>query len=105
ETDMPKRKGKKGAASSTGRTFLLKALLLLLAAAFIAVFTLVFLVRKNVFGKLPTTEELAALRNEEATLVLSSEGAVIGKIFAKDRTNVRWKDIPPQVVDALVSTE
>lgn len=102
---MPKRKGKKGAASSTGRTFLLKALLLLLASAFIAVFLLVILVQNGVFGKLPSKEELAALRNEEATLILSREGAVIGKVFAKDRTNVRFKDLPRPVVDALVSTE
>jgi penicillin-binding protein 1A len=48
---------------------------------------------------------LAALRNEEATLVLSSNGAVIGKVFAKDRTNVRYTDLPKFLVDALVSTE
>lgn len=78
---------------------------LLLAIAFISVFLLVILVQNGVFGKLPSKEELAALRNEEATLILSREGAVIGKVFAKDRTNVHYKDIPAHVVDALVSTE
>lgn len=78
---------------------------LTLAVAFISVFLLVILVQNGVFGKLPSKEELAALRNEEATLILSREGAVIGKVFAKDRTNVRYKDIPAHVVDALVSTE
>ncbi len=99
---MAKKKPKK---TSSGTAFLWKALFLLVAVAFIAVFALITLVRKDVFGKLPTTEELAALRNEEATLILSAEGAVIGKIYAKDRTNVPWKDIPKHVVDALVSTE
>jgi penicillin-binding protein 1A len=96
---------KKKAQTSTGKKLLLKGFLSLAALAFISVFLLIFLVRKNVFGKLPTTEELAALRNEEATLVLSSNGAVIGKVFAKDRTNVRYTDLPKFLVDALVSTE
>lgn len=96
---------KKKKSSSKGAVFLWKAFLLLLAVGFIAVFLLIFLVRKDVFGKLPSTEELTALRNEEATLILSSNGAVIGKVFAQDRTNIHWKDIPPHVVNALVSTE
>jgi len=96
---------KKKAKTSTGGKLLLKGFLGLVAIAFISVFLLIFLVRKNVFGKLPTTDELAALRNEEATLVLSSNGAIIGKVFAKDRTNVRYTDLPKFLVDALVSTE
>ncbi len=96
---------KKKKSSSKGAAFLWKAFFLLLAVGFIAVFLLIFLVRKDVFGKLPSTEELTALRNEEATLILSSNGAVIGKVFAQDRTNIHWKDIPPHVVNALVSTE
>lgn len=100
---MAKKKKKK--KPSKGAAFLWKTLFLLLALGFIAVFTLIFLVRKDVFGKLPTTEDLAALRNEEATLILSSNGTVIGKVFAEDRTNIHWKDIPPSVVNALVSTE
>lgn len=99
---MAKKKSKK---TSGGAAFIWKALFLLAALAFIGVFTLITLVRKDVFGKLPSTEELAAVRNEEASLILASNGAVIGKVFAEERTNVRWKDLPPHVVDALVSTE
>ena len=99
---MAKKKSKR---TSGGTAFLWKALFLLLAVTFIGVFTLITLVRKDVFGKLPSKEELAELRNEQATLILASNGAVIGKIFAEERTNVRWKDLPAHVVDALVSTE
>lgn len=99
---MAKKKSKK---TPSGAAFIWKALFLLAALAFIGVFTLITLVRKDVFGKLPSTEELAAVRNEEASLILASNGAVIGKVFAEERTNVRWKDLPPHVVDALVSTE
>ncbi|MBS1941490.1 MAG: penicillin-binding protein [Bacteroidetes bacterium] len=99
---MAKKKSKK---TSGGAAFVWKALFLLVAVAFVGIFTLITLVRKDVFGKLPSTEELAALRNEEATLILSSDGGVIGKIFAQNRTNVLYKDLPKHVVDALVSTE
>ncbi len=96
---------KKPKKTARGPALVWKVLFLLLALVFIAVFTLITLVRKDVFGKLPTTEDLAAVRNEEASLVLASNGAVIGKVFAEERTNVRWKDLPRHVVDALVSTE
>lgn len=99
---MAKKKVKR---SPAGAAFLWKALLIVLVVATIGLFTLITLVRKNVFGDLPTTEELAALRSEEATLILSSNSAVIGKVFAKDRTNVRFKDLPQHLIDALVSTE
>lgn len=99
---MAKKKPKK---SSRGTTFLWKALFLLLGLGFVSLFTLIALVQKGVFGRLPGTAELAELRNQEATLVLSSQGAVIGKIYAQDRISVLRKDIPAHVVDALVSTE
>ncbi len=99
---MAKKKSKK---TSSGAAFLWKALFLLFAVAFIGVFTLITLVRKDVFGKLPSTAELAEVRNEEATLILASNGTVIGKVFAENRTNVQYDHLPQHVVDALVSTE
>lgn len=96
---------KRSPKQSGGSAFLWKTVLLLVAVAVISMFILVALVRNGVFGKLPDAAELAALRNEEATLILSREGAVIGKVFAQNRTNVRFQDLPPHVVDALVSTE
>ncbi len=99
---MAKKKSKK---SSRGTAVLWKALFLLVALACMGFFLLVALVQNNAFGKLPDAADLAALRNEEATLILASNGAVIGKVFAEERTNVHWKDLPAHVVDALVSTE
>lgn len=59
----------------------------------------------GVFGSLPTTEELASIQNEEASLVMASNGNVIGKYFAENRTNIGWNDIPEHLIDALVATE
>ncbi len=66
---------------------------------------LILTVRAGAFGKLPTAEDLAALRSEEGTLILASDGAIIGKVFAKDRTNIRYRDLPKHLVEALVATE
>ncbi|MBZ0205355.1 MAG: transglycosylase domain-containing protein [Flavobacteriales bacterium] len=99
---MAKKKRKK---QSKGAAFLWKTLFLSMAIGFISLFALIFLVRKDVFGKLPSTEELAGLRNEEATLIFSSNGSVIGKVFAQNRTNVLFQDLPKHVVEALISTE
>lgn len=78
-------------------------MLLLLAVA--AVVTLFLSVRGGLFGRLPTLQQLSAIRNEQATLVLSREGAVIGKFFDRDRTNVTYEDLPLHLVQALIATE
>ena len=92
---------KKKAVGST----LLKAVLVVLLIIGLAVGGLIGAVRYGLFGTLPTSAELLALRNEEATLILAQNGAVIGKVFAQDRTNIRYRDLPKHLVDALVATE
>ncbi len=59
----------------------------------------------GLFGKLPDTDELAGIRNEEATLIYASDGSLIGKIFASNRTNIKWDEVPVQLVNALICTE
>ena len=79
--------------------------MLLLFAGLLAVVVLVAMVHGGAFGKLPSRDELAAIRNEEATLVLARDGTIIGRLFAEDRTNIRYEDLPQHLIDALVSTE
>ncbi len=97
------QRGRKGQARngiSVGRVVLLSLL-----AGSLALIVLITMVHGGAFGKLPTREDLAGIRNEEATLVLASDGTIIGKLFAEERTNIAFKDLPPQLVNALVSTE
>jgi penicillin-binding protein 1A len=63
------------------------------------------MVRAGIFGPLPDKEELLAISNEEASLVFSSDNQLIGKYFAKNRTNIRWKEIPDHLKNALIATE
>ncbi len=83
----------------------LKVTLFGLAAVLIAFFALMQSVRSGMFGELPSEEDLAQIRHEQATLVLDRDGELIGKLFAQDRTNVKYSDLPKHLIDALVSTE
>jgi len=74
-------------------------LLLLLPGLFVGS---VFL---GVFGPLPDQKDLIGINNEEASLVFSNDTTLIGKIFAENRTNIKWNDIPGNLVNALVATE
>lgn len=67
--------------------------------------TLYFSIHFGLFGKLPDTGELSGIRNEEATLIFASDGSIIGKVFASNRTNLKWDEIPAQLAGALISTE
>lgn len=100
-----KKKRKKGSAPPGGGALLLRALLFATATGLALLFLLVALVSLNVFGPLPSEAELAAIENEEATLVFAEDGTLIGKLFAEDRTNIRYEDLPQHLIDALVSTE
>jgi penicillin-binding protein 1A len=66
---------------------------------------LVFVMCIRAFADLPDTEELQNPKTFLATEVYSSDMKVLGKFYAENRTNVKFKDISPNVVNALVATE
>ncbi len=98
------RKKKKKGAAGKGSPFL-KLALIGFAVFFIAFLGLIQTVRMGFFGELPSEEQLRSIQHEQATLVLANDGSIIGKIFAQDRTNVSYNDLPAHLINALVSTE
>lgn len=98
-----RRSGRK--AKGKGKFPWLKVVLIGSAALLMAFFALMQAVRSGMFGELPTEEELTSIQHEQATLVLDRDGELIGKIFAEDRTNVKYEDLPKHLIDALVATE
>ena len=56
-------------------------------------------------GLLPTFEELENPENNLATEVISSDGKTLGKYAAENRTPIKYKDLPENIVEALVATE
>ena len=67
---------------------------------------LVFLLASQGFlGVLPTFEELENPENNLATEVISSDGKTLGKYAAENRTPIKYKDLPNNIVEALIATE
>ncbi|MCE1165610.1 MAG: transglycosylase domain-containing protein, partial [Bacteroidetes bacterium] len=54
---------------------------------------------------LPSLSELENPKIEEATKIYSDNGDLIDKFFLKNRTKVTYKDIPKDMINALVATE
>jgi len=57
------------------------------------------------FGKLPTFEELENPENNLASEVISVDDITLGKYAYENRTPVQYKDLPSNLVEALVATE
>ena len=57
------------------------------------------------YGDLPDTETLANPRTDLATRVFSTDGKVLGSYYHENRADVKYKDLPEHLVEALVATE
>ncbi len=59
----------------------------------------------GVFGTLPSFEELENPENNLATEVISMDGKTLGKYAYENRTPVKFKDLPENLINALIATE
>lgn len=68
---------------------------------------IVFLIALNLglFGKLPSLDELENPSMLSSSEIYGSDGTLMGKYYTKDRTNVKYGDISPNVINALIATE
>ena len=57
------------------------------------------------FGEMPSFEKLENPDSNIATEIIASDGEVIGKFYAENRVPVKFEDLPPHLVNALVATE
>jgi penicillin-binding protein 1A len=62
-------------------------------------------VANNVFGPLPSFKDLENPETNLATEIFSSDGKLIGTYYLENRSNVEFKDLSPDLVHALISTE
>ncbi len=76
---------------------------LLIAAAIPVVLLSIVFIRACCL--LHSKKELLSIRNATASVVLSQEDRLIGKIFTENRTNITYELIPADLVHALVATE
>ena len=56
-------------------------------------------------GPLPSKDEIASIQQETASIIYSADKRIIGKIFAKNRTQADSSEVPEHLIQALVATE
>ncbi len=71
--------------------------------AFAAIFILS--IGLGLFGKLPSFRDLENPKSNLASEIISEDNVVLGTYYVQNRSNVRYEDISPNVINALISTE
>ena len=60
----------------------------------------------GLMGSMPPLEQLENPKTNLATQILSSDGEILGKFYFNDnRTPITYKELPQNIVDALIATE
>ncbi len=57
------------------------------------------------YGKIPSKNELQNYQLENASVIYSSDGKVLSKVYSKNRTNILFDQIPNHLIEALIATE
>ncbi|QQS27832.1 MAG: transglycosylase domain-containing protein [Sphingobacteriales bacterium] len=57
------------------------------------------------FGEIPAEDDLRNIQNAVATEIYSSDNVLMGKYYLENRTIVKFIDISPYAVNALIATE
>ena len=71
--------------------------------AFSAIF--IFCIGLGLFGKMPTFRDLENPKSNLASEIISEDNVVLGTYYVQNRSNVRYEQISPNVINALVATE
>lgn len=66
---------------------------------------LIILINLRLIGNMPSIEELENPRTALASQVLAEDGTIMGKFLQVDRSNIDYKDISKNVINALLATE
>lgn len=58
-----------------------------------------------VWLEVPGMRELRNIQNQEASEIYSADSVLLGRYYIEDRTEIKYEDISPVVIDALIATE
>ncbi|TXD81789.1 penicillin-binding protein [Subsaximicrobium wynnwilliamsii] len=77
----------------------------IIGSGFLLLLLFWFSVYVGLWGKLPSKENLADIKQAEASILLDANEKLLGKYFIFDRQMVHYEDLPKHLVNALVATE
>lgn len=84
---------------------ILKWALYLILLGIFAGLSFYFSVYFGLWTTLPETEQLAEIRQSEATEIYADGGELLGKFYIFDRQPISFEEIPGHMIDALIATE
>ncbi len=84
---------------------LIKISWFLFSISLVGIIVFFFLISQGYLGYMPSFEELENPKNQLATEIISSDGVILGTYFKENRTPVRYEDLSPYLVNALIATE
>ncbi len=82
-----------------------KILWRLFFGGFAFVVLMLLLANFGVFGKMPSVQELESPEADLASEIISADGVQMGKYYKENRSEVKYHEISPNVVNALIATE
>ncbi len=75
------------------------------AGALLAAFVFFYGLSNSWFGAMPSFEELENPHTNLASEIFSSDGVVLGTFHIENRSNIHFRDLPPDLVNALLAIE
>ncbi len=100
-----KRSPSKPQSKKGGPSRLVRLIWMIVVGPIALLFFITFLTSIGLFGSLPTIEDLANPRSNLASEIISSDQVIMGKFYVENRSRIRYSELTPTLVDALVSTE
>ena len=59
----------------------------------------------GLFGKMPSVQQLENPEANLASEIISADGLLMGKYYSENRSEVKYNEISPNVINALIATE
>lgn len=100
-----KKSNSKSAKKSTGFRKYIVGFWTLFGIGILVLILLFLLAGWGAFGKMPEFEELENPESNLATEIFSADGETLGKYYSENRTPIKYEDLPPHLIQALVATE
>lgn len=101
----PTKRKKGSSKKKSGKNSYLKLALKSAAVLFFLATLFFILIFMGVLGPVPSNKQLQIIKNPIASEVLSSDGRVLGRYYVENRSNVKFDEISPNVIQALIATE
>ena len=79
----------------------LRVAIALIASALIFILS----IYAGLWGAIPGKKELSEIKYQQASEVYTSDSVLIGKFYLFDRQPIKYEDLPPHLVEALIAIE